>query len=352
MYADTVRPSGQSSPRASRRQHGLPSSSIDKFVESVPETPLLPSPVFTNRPGHAKSKTLRAAGQSSLHSPAKSKAQHIKAVVRESVQRVEVISALEASDWAAVQNTPQEQDLNAAGILVEVAKEQHPISPAQKVGNLSVIRRGTPDANASMQYTRKCPLPSCAFHLDRGFWSKMEKDNHIITHFEGQIGFTIFGNRHSLPWPNFIEDPESYFHRIEIFKRRVGQYYILIDPETQCHICLRKFDLSGYVEHLDDCVVQEVRAQALGTAQTCPVSTCEHDPPKISWGSRTDEPVVKHFVPSLGCSQCYQIQCQCPPIQREKSKSSEDEFMRSINDFELGGMGIRTLAWLSPGMLI
>ena len=357
MYADSIRPSAQLSPPASRRQNGFPSPSIDKFVENVPETPLLPSPlVFTDPPGHAEDETLRAAVQSGLSSTAKSKAQHPKVAVGEAAQRVEDASALEASDSAEVQISPQEQDLNAAGILVEVARYQRPISPpGQSFISLSAIKDGTSDANASMEYTRKCPLPSCAYHLDRGFWLKMEKANHIKTHFEGQIGFIINRNRFSLPWPNFIEDPENFFHKIEILKQRVRKHFIWSeyygDPDdSTCQICLRNFDLSGYVKHLDDCVVHAVRAQALGTAQTCPVSTCEHDPPKIPLGSRTDEPVVKHFVPSLGCSRCYAIQCQCPPMQQEKAKSSEDDFMRSIIDFESGG--IRTFTWLKPGLLI
>ena len=227
MYADSVRPLAQLSPPASQRQHRLPSRSIDKFFENAPEAPLLPSPlVFTDPPDHAKDEPLRAAEQSSLHSPAKSRAQHTTAAVREAVQRDEDVSALEASDRAEVQNTPQEQDLNAAGILVEVAREQHPTSPAQKIGDLSVKKGGTSDANASMEYTRKCPLPSCAYHLDRGFWSELEKNNHMMTHFEGQIAFIVGGGRFSLPWPNFIEDPENFFHEIEILKQRVRKHYI------------------------------------------------------------------------------------------------------------------------------
>ena len=295
--------------------------------------PLPPHLAFTEPPGHADDNTLRAMGQSSRYSTAKSKAQHTKAAVRDAVQQVEDVSTLKASNRVEVQITPQEQDLNAAGILVEVAREQHPISPAQKFGNLSVIKGGASDANASMQYTRKCPVTSCPYHLDRGFWSKMEKDNHIMTHFEGNIGFVTNENRHSLPWPNFIGDPENFFPKIEILKRRVRQYYIWYDyggdPEdSTCVMCLRNFDLSGYVKHLDDCIVHAVQARALGTAQTCPILTCEHDPPKFPWGSSTNEPMVKHFVPSLGCSRCYTIQCQCPPMQQDKAKPSVDGVFR------------------------
>ena len=283
----------------------------------------------------ANDKTLRATEQSSRYSTAKSKAQNTKAAVREAVQRVEDVSTLKASDRAEVQITPQEQDLNAAGILVEVAREQHPISPAQKIGNLSVTKGGASDANASMQYTRKCPVTSCAFHLDRGFWSKWEKDPHIMTHFEGHLEFVTNENLYSLPWPNFIEDPQNYFPKIEILKRRVRHYSTLFGHRSEpsdptCHICFRKFDISGYVDHLDDCIVHAVQSQALGTAQTCPVSTCEHDPPKFPRDSRTNEPMVKHFVPSLVCSRCYAFQCQCPypRTHQEKAKSSVIEFLR------------------------
>ena len=277
--------------------------------------PLLPSHLaFTEPTTHADDNALRAMGHSSRCSTAKSKTPHTKAAVREVVQRVEDVSTLEASHGTKFQ-VALEQDLNAAGILVEVAREQRPISPVRKSGSLSVVE---------LQYTRKCPFTSCAYHLDRGFWSKKEKDHHIMTHFEGHIGFVTNGNRHSFPWPNFIEDPENFFPKIEILKRRVRQYYIWDgyggDPEdSTCVKCLRTFDLSGYVRHLDDCIVHAVQAEALGTAQTCPVSTCQHDPPKLSWGPRINEPTVKHFVPSLGCSRCYAIQCQCPPMQLDEA---------------------------------
>ena len=342
MYADSVRPSAQSFRPASPYQHGLPSPSAEKVVKSVPEMPLLPPlPAFTLPPGHADDNTLRAMVQPARYSTDKSKAQHTEAAVREAVQRVEDVSTLKASDRAKFRIAPQEQDLNAAGILVEVAREQHPISPMQKIGSLSVIKGGASDASNSLQYTRKCPFSSCPYHLDRGFWSKTEKDRHIMTHFEGHIGFVTNENRYSLPWPNFIEDPENFFPKIEILKRRVRQYYIWYgyggDPEdSTCVMCLRNFDLSGYVKHLDDCIVHAVQTQALGTAQTCPVSTCKHDPPEFPWGSRTNKPMFKQFVPSLGCSRCYAIQCQCPPMQQDKAKSSVDGVSDYGNELETG----------------
>ena len=297
--------------------------------------PLPPShPESTKPPGHADDKTLRATGQSSRYSTAKSKAQNTKAAVREAVQRVEDVSTFNASDRAEVQITPQEQDLNVAGILVEFAKEQHPISPAQKNRNLPVTKGGTSDTNASMQYTRKCLVTSCAYHLDRGFWSKKEKDHHIMTHFEGTIGFVTNANLYSLPWPNFIEDPQNYFLKIGILKRHVRQYSTVfgwLEPsDSTCHVCFRNFNLSGYVEHLDDCIVHAVQAQASAMAQACPVSTCEHDPPKFPRDSRTNEPMVKNFVPSLVCSRCYAFQCQCPypRTHQEKAKTSVLEFLR------------------------
>ena len=341
MYANSVRPSAQSFDLPSRTQHALPSPSADTVVKSVTEMPLLPSHLdFTEPPGLTDDKTLGAMGQSSIYSTAKSKAQHTKAAVQEAVQRVEDVSTLKASDGTEVQITPQEQDLNAAGTLIEVAREQHPISPAQNLENLLVKKGGASYANASTQYTRKCPVISCTYHLDRGFWSKTEKDNHRLTHFEGYIGLVTDENRYSLlPWPNFIEDPENFFHKIEILKRRVGQEFYWYGYGGDfigltCYMCLRNFDLSGYVKHLDDCIVHAVQAQALGTAPTCPVSTCEHDPPDFPWRSHTNEPTVKHFVPTLGCSRCYTIRCQCPPTQQEKANSSDDGFLRLSQTFE------------------
>ena len=324
MYADSVRPSAQSFPPASRAQHDLPSPSADRVVESVPKMPLLPRPAFKELPFPADEKFLRVMEKQK---------ERVEASMR--TLRIEDIRALKASDRAESQIAPQEQDLDAAGILFEVAREQHPISPALDTGDLSVTKSGgASDANASLQYTRKCPVTSCAYHLDRGLWSKTEKDNHIMTHFEGHIGFVSNENRYSLPWPNFIEDPENFFLKIEILKRRLQGYVIWDyyggDPEdSTCYICVRNFDRSGYVEHLNDCIVHAVQAQALGTAQACPVSTCEHDPHKFP-----DEPMVKHFVPSLGCSRCYAIQCHCPPMQQDKATSSVDGIIRLWNDLE------------------
>ena len=306
--------------------------------------PLLPPHLkFTESPGHADDKTLRAAGQSSRYSTAKSKAQQTKATVREDVRQVEDVSTLEASDSVDVQITPQEQDLNAAGILVEVAREQHPISPALDTGSLSVTKTGASDANASPLYTRKCPITSCAYHLDRNFWSRTEKNNHIMTHFEGQVGFVTNGSRYSLPWPNYIEDPENFFPKVEILKQQLRDYlrlreYLIwggfegVPEDSMCYICSRNFDWSGYVKHLDDCIVHAVQEQASGTAQACPVSTCEHDPPKLPCGSGADEPMVKRFVPSLGCGRCYTNQCQCRPMQQERAKSSAEGFTRLCDE--------------------
>ena len=319
MYADHVRPPAQSFPPADRPRHDLPSSSTDKVVESVPEIPPLPPHrALTEIPGHADRNSLRAL---KIHT------KHVKDVMR--ISRIEDASALKASDRATCQIVPQEQDLDAAGILVEVAREQHPISPALDTGSLSVTKTGPSDANASLQYTRKCPITSCAYHLDRGFWSNTEKNNHIMTHFEGQIGFVTNESRYSLPWPSYIEDPENFFPKIEILKRRLQQYFTWDgydgDPEdSTCYICTRNFDRWGYVKHVDDCIVHAVQEQALGTAQACPASTCEHDPPKLPWGSGAAEPLVKRFVPSLGCGRCYTNQCQCRPMQQEKAKSSTD----------------------------
>lgn len=286
--------------------------------------PLLPSPlVFTEPPGQTDDSTLRAMGQSSRYSTAKSKAQYTKAAVREAVQRVDDVSTLKASNRAKSQIAPQEQDLSAARILFEVAREQHPTSTVRKSRNLAVIKSITSDTNTSLHYTRKCPFASCAYHLDRGFWSKMEMDLHKMTHFEGHIGFVTNGNRHSLPWPSFFEDPANFFPKIEILKRRVRQYYIWHgyggDPEdTTCVMCHCSFDLSGYVKHLGDCIAHASQVQALGTTQACPVSTCEHDPPELSWGPCTNDSMIKHFVPSLGCSRCYAIQCRCPLMQQTR----------------------------------
>lgn len=326
MYVNLIRPSVQSFPPASPAQHDLPPPSTDRVVKSLPDIPLRPPHLaFTELPGRADQFTLRAMEKHQ---------ERIKAAT--GTLRIDDTSALKASDKAECQIAPQEQDLNAAGILVEVAREQHPISPALDTGSLSVTKSGASDANASLQYTRKCPITSCAYHLDRGFWSTKEKNNHIMTHFEGQIGFITNGSRYSLPWPSYIENPANFFLKIEILKRRLRQHFGWdgYGGYSTCCICIRSVDRWGYVKHVDDCIVHAVLEQALGTGQACPVSTCEHDPPKFPWGSDTDETLVKHFVPSLGCGRCYTNQCQCPPMQQEKGRSSADGFTRLWDELE------------------
>ena len=189
---------------------------------------------------------------------------------------------------------------------------------------MSLKKCGASEANASMEYSRKCPVSTCAYHVDIGPWLKAERNKHIITHFEGEIKFGTEEIGYSLPWPNFIEDPEQFFRKIEVLKRHVRKYYTWSSGDSrvfECWNCFHKFDSSSFVEHLDDCVVNAVYIQASQMAQTCPVPSYDHDPIDFPPKSHMNRHMIKPYWPSLGCGRCYTDQCQCPPMQLAKNRS-------------------------------
>ena len=284
------------------------------------EIPVLPPPpAFTVLPAYANNINLRALAQPSKDIAARPQVQHAKNVVREDV------SVIQTRDRVA-QIAPQEQDWDAAGILVEVARKQHPISPAIDMGTISVKERRASKASASMGYSRKCLVTTCSYHLDIGPWSKKEKDKHALTHFEGNIQFGTDKCRYSLPWPNFIEAPQEYFNKIRSLKYSIETLpewdLPVFSHDSRCLKCMIYFgDPSSYLEHLDDCIFYAVQVQALGMAQPCPVPICEHHPTRVPPRSSMDQYMIRPYLPSLGCGRCYTDQCQCPPVQQVEDRS-------------------------------
>ena len=242
--------------------------------------PLLPPQrLSTVLPANTNDINLRAMAQSSQQIPAQAKVPHAKDLVQDDVQRIAGFSAVKAPEgivWAPIPAIAQEQDINAAEILAEVAREQHLIPSARGSGTMMVKTYDASEMDASIEYTGKCPITTCGWRFDRAIWLKTDRDNHIITHFEGNIMFGTDEILCSLPWPNFIEDPDHFFHKIELLKRQVQMYYMwaLRDSrDIKCWVCSRNFGVSTYVDHLNDCIVHAVQIQALGNAPSR-----DHDP--------------------------------------------------------------------------
>ena len=173
----------QASPPAGRPQYGFPSPFKGKAGPKFSETLLLPHlPAFTVLPTHPDNVNLRALAQSSRYIAAQSKAKETRDVAGDDAQPDKDVSTIQGAQAGSKYSiTPQEQDLNAAGILVEVAREQHPIS------TILVKERDASYASATMEHSRKCPVTTCPYHVQKVPWLKRERDNHILTHLRGHI---------------------------------------------------------------------------------------------------------------------------------------------------------------------
>lgn len=272
----------------------------------LPEIHLQPHrPAFTVLPAHANEFNLRALAQSSRYIAAQSKAQEAKDVVRDDLQQVGGVSVIQARDGSQSRITPEEQDRDVAEILVEVAREQHPASTVMDTETNSVNTGGEPEADASMEYSRKCPVATCEFHR-KGFPRKAERDKHTMTHFEGSFnwGYELCGRSYSFEILDNIEDLRhhvrgsthlSSFRELERFK---------------CYVCTRVFDRSGYLEHMDDCMVHTVELEASGRARACPVPFCDHHlmdfPSKYLIGQH----LIRHYSELLVYGW-KKLQCPC-----------------------------------------
>lgn len=318
--ADSPRPSLQSVPVAGQAQYGSPSPNRGKAAQKPLEMEPLPlHPTVTVLPVNAKSINRRALAQSSRFMAAQSKARNAKYVLlRENLQRAENSGTVATSDRAEFQVAPQAEELHAAEILMGVAREKDLIPPAIDTESMLVKKRDVSNTDARIIYTRKCPVTTCPYHVDIGLWTKGEKDKHIMTHFDGNIKFDIDDHRYSLPWPSFFEGPEKFFSKVESLKRSIQNHSLRFSHgygRFMCWMCLHGFDPSGYVEHLDHCIVHVVQRQASGTAQATSVPFC--DSPRTGDSSRStkNQHIVTSYWPSLGCGQCYTDRCQCPPMR-------------------------------------
>ena len=284
----------------------------------MPETPSLPYlPAFTVLPAHADKINLRALAQSNRYIGAQSKAQEIKGVVRVEWHQVEDTSVVPTSNGFRSGVALEEQDLDVAEILVGVAKEQHPTLPAKDTGALIVKKIGATSADTGRERSRKCPVTICPYHNEIQPWLKEEKDKHTMTHFEGDVVFSTRNCRYALRWPSFVEAPQNYFQNIRNLKDAIQNYqWWNLDgsEDFKCLLCLSNFDHSGYLDHLDGCIVHKVQAEALLPS---PGPNHNESPPN----PQKDQYLIKHYWPSLGCGWCYTDRCRCPQLQQIKEGS-------------------------------
>ena len=123
-----------------------------------------------------------------------------------------------------------------------------------------------------------------------------------MIHFEGNIEIGTDNRRHSLPRPNFIDAPEEYSDKMRTLKYSIETHHGWNIHEfshdsrgLKCVICFGDFYPSGYLKHLDDCIVHAVQVQALGMAQPCPVPVCEHHPTRGPSRSSMDQHTIKDY---------------------------------------------------------
>lgn len=264
----------------------------------LPEIPLQPHrPAFTVLPAHANEFNLRALAQSSRYIAAQSKAQEAKDVVRDNLQQVGGVSVIQARDGSQSRITPEEQDRDVAEILVEVAREQHPASTVMDTETNSVNTGGEPEADASMEYSRKCPVTTCEFHR-KGFPRKAERDKHTMTHFDGpfKCGSELYGR--SFNFEELLKNTEGLItHHV----RGSAHHFSFCEfKRFKCCVCTRVFDRSAYLEHLNDCIVHTVELEASGRARRCPVSFCDHHLMDFPSKYLRDQHLIRHYSETLG----------------------------------------------------
>lgn len=102
------------------------------------------------------------------------------------VQQEEDVDVVLAQNGFESRTTPEGEDLDAAGILLRSAKDQHAIFIAKYNGTIPANTDNKIEADGTMAYPQKCPVATCEYHR-KGFPLKPERDEYVMTHFEGGI---------------------------------------------------------------------------------------------------------------------------------------------------------------------
>ena len=294
--ADYVRPPTQALSCADQPQYGSPFPMKRMAPHEFSQTPSLPHlPPFTVFPADANRINLRALAQSNRYTTTQLKAQETKDIGPSDVLKIGDASVTQAPDGFEFRSVPAKQDLDAAGILFEVAKEQEPISAALNTGIIPANTGGEFDADASMDCSQKCPVTSCEYH-DKGFSTKVERDKHTMTHFEGAFRCSWCIDYH-LTSLKLLDDHMHKHHKMRL------RYF---DWMVECCICHQLFRSSRYAEHLDDCMVHAVELEASGKYGRCPVTHCGHFHGDFPSKQHKAQHMMCHYWAKVNCRWCDQ----------------------------------------------
>ena len=207
--------------------------------------------------------------------------------VQEDVEKGKAASTPKARNENAHRAAPNEQVLNAAGILSDVAKEQHPITPTINIRPASVGVDDTPDADSTTAYLCKCPVNACWYH-DNPFSLIAQRDVHVRTHYEGE---------HKCNECNARNGMEGHFISAFCFKIHVRRHHM--KGIFKCQICLNSFSGLSFIEHLDECIVHEVEMEASGRARGCSFYSCSHNLIEFPSKQLREQHMMEHLWPSL-----------------------------------------------------
>ena len=201
--------------------------------------------------------------------------------MRRDVQQEEDVDVVLAQNGFESRITPEWEDLDAAGILFGFAKDQHAIFTAKDNGTIPANTDNKIEADGTMAYPQNCPVATCEYHR-KGFPLKPERDEHVMTHFEG--GIKCGSEKCRLA--NFevrLAYFEVHFAKTEQLRNHLHIYHPWDTDHFKCGSCYRNLSKSAYLTHLEDCIVHAVELEASGRAQQLHVLEC------LSKNSSTEE---------------------------------------------------------------
>ena len=251
-------------------------------------------------PANVNDINLRALAQSGRYIAAQSKAHFPKDILRDDVQKPGDLGTIPAQHRGESQITAEErtiveeQDLwEAAEILVEVAEEQHAIPKMMDTETISANNGNGSDVDASIEYSRRCPVTSCEYHHKK-FALRGERDKHTRTHFQGLIKCGFYHCRSGI----------FFFNKVERLVKHVYKHH---NHDFNGFRDLRGFqDFGGSMKHLGDYILNLVEFEASGKARPCPIATCEYHhrifPSKCEKGQH----MIQHYRRSQDCYWSYQ----------------------------------------------
>lgn len=275
--------------------HKLPEFHVESHLPAIT---VLPAHEFNI--AHECNINLRAPAQSSRYIAARLKGQETKDVMRDDIPQVEDVEVVSACHDPGSPTIAEEQDADAAEILVKAAQKQHATCTPPDIGKIPINTSDNPAAGASMDYPHKCPVISCR----KGFWLKAERDRHTMEHFEGDILCGMESCRlGKFTCPRFsnLEDLaiHVYSHHFYDISSSRSSYY-------RCSICFGNFaHREPYMDHFVKCIIHTVELEASGRAQACPVSFCDHHSREFPSEYHRDLHMKQHHRTLFDCNWCH-----------------------------------------------